>query len=383
MDSSEELYSFLRDFIEPWYASLKDPGQAQANTLSNLLQGYAQTEYGKYFGAQKISAIGEFQSSFPIANYASLQPYFEQARIGKYSAILSEPVANWVMTRGSTGKPKVIPTTETHLTQILFVGARAIVNFALRKDVRILQRNVLNLNFPSEVLTIETQKGYEKLGYSSGTYAKLHPSLDASSLVPRQEEIDSIGSGITNADWERRFELIYNKARTSDVGCVMGVTPVILSFARFLKRRYGVFPKNLWKMNALFCTSVSKIHSKYAPELRHYYGDAPVVEMYTATEGVFAQQLDENPYLSPNYDVYLFEVKTGGKTKLLHELRPNEWGSLIVSSVLFPRYEIGDLIESVGKGYFRVFGRAKPLTVLEHLLYNAISLRISLRSQTR
>ena len=61
---------------------------------------------------------------------------------------------------------------------------------------------------------------------------------------------------------------------------------------------------------------------------------------------------------------------------MLHELKANEWGNLIVSSVLFPRYEIGDLIESVGKGYFRVFGRAKTLTKIEHVLYNILAGRI-------
>jgi hypothetical protein len=54
----------------------------------------------------------------------------------------------------------------------------------------------------------------------------------------------------------------------------------------------------------------------------------------------------------PNYDLYLFEVRTNEGVKPLHQLKKNEWGRLIVSSVLFPRYEIGDLIESVGKGYF-------------------------------
>lgn len=376
MDSTEELISFLKDFIEPWYDSLKDPDKSQAKTLTNLLQGYRQTEYGKKYGAEKVRTVKEFQSSFPVSNYAVLQPYFEQVRVGNYSSILSEPATNWVMTRGTTGRSKVIPTTETHLSQILFVGARAVINFALRKDVKVLQRNVLNLNFPSEVLTINTQNGVEKFGYSSGTYAKLHPSLDAASLVPRQEDIDSLGGGITKEDWERRFDLVYRKAKNSDVGCVMGVTPVILSFARFLKRKYGLRPMDVWKMNALFCTSVAKIQTKYAPELVHHYGKTPVIEMYTATEGVFAQQLDENPYISPNYDVYLFEVRTAKGIKLLHQLKPNEWGRLIVSSVLFPRYEIGDLVESVGKGYFRLFGRDKVLTVLEHLFYNILTGRI-------
>jgi hypothetical protein len=58
--------------------------------------------------------------------------------------------------------------------------------------------------------------------------------------------------------------------------------------------------------------------------------------------------------------------------RMLHELKRGEWGKLIVSSCMFPRYAIGDLIESAGKNYFRVIGREKLSTVVEHRLYRLI-----------
>src|SRR5712691_4186331 len=277
------------------------------------------------------------------------------------------------MTRGSTGVPKVIPVTETHLSQILSVGARVVVNFALKCDPIVLETRVLNLNFPSEVSELDTPSGKEPYGYSSGTYAKFHLEFGAARLVPRQVEIDSLGGGIRKEDWERRFELVYQSARGEEVGSVIGVTPVILSFANYLKKRHRLFPRDLWRLSALFCTSVAKIHSRYEPLLQHRYGKVPVVEMYSATEGVFAQQLDDLPYVSPNYDVYLFEVKTRREVKLLNEIKAGEWGSLVISTPLFARYEIGDLVEGFGKGYFRVFGRARMPTVLEHLAFNFVT----------
>ena len=102
------------------------------------------------------------------------------------------------------------------------------------------------------------------------------------------------------------------------------------------------------------------------------YGDVSVVEMYTATEGAFGQQMDDYPYWRPNYDLYVFEVETGKEVKMLHELTRGEWGRLIVSTPILPRYKIGDLVECMGKDYFRVFGRDKPRTVLEHRLYRAL-----------
>jgi hypothetical protein len=206
-------------------------------------------------------------------------------------------------------------------------------------------------------------------GYSSGTYARLNPMLNEVSLVPRQEEIDALGSGITKQDWENRFELTYQKALNENVVSAMGVTPIILAFARYVKKKHSKAPKELWKFRALFGTSVRKIQFKYAPRLRGLYGNVPVVEIYSATEGVFGQQLDDLPYISPNYDNYFFEVETAGGVKMLHELKRGEWGKLIVSSCMFPRYDIGDLIEAAGKNYFRVFGRDRRLARVEHRLY--------------
>ncbi|MCJ7721664.1 GH3 auxin-responsive promoter family protein, partial [Candidatus Bathyarchaeota archaeon] len=287
--------------------------------------------------------------------------------------ILSEPATCWVMTRGSTGVSKVLPATKMHIEQIFWCGARAITNYALRKNsFDFLVGKILNLNFPSSVTTTDVDGKKVTYGYSSGTYAKLNPMLNQVSLLPRQEEIDALSSGISRSDWEKRFELVYQHALNQPVVAAMGVTPVILSFAKYVNRRHKKKPKDLWSFKVVVCTSVRKIQFKYGPILRKYFGEVPIVEMYSATEGVFAQQLDDLPYISPNYDTYYFEVETGKGTKMLHELKRGEWGRIIISSCLFPRYDIGDMIEAMGNNYFRVFGRAKPLTVLEHRLYRLL-----------
>ena len=310
------------------------------------------------------------KTQFPIVDYKALSPYLSKVQEGHYKALLSEPPECWVMTRGSTGHAKVLPATQTHLKQIFTCGARALVNYALkRKNFDVFTGYILNLNFPSRVHTMTSDGREVDYGYSSGTYARLNPMFDRVSLVPRQEEIDALGSGISRMDWEKRFELVYQQALGKNVTATMGVTPVILAFARCIKRKHGKKPADLWHFQALFCTSVRKIQIKYAPLLRKFYGQVPVVEMYTATEGVFAQQLDDLPYVTPNYDAYLFEVVTGRGVKLLHELKRGEWGRLIISSYMLPRYDIGDMIEAAGKNYYRVFGRRNTLTLLEHRLY--------------
>ena len=364
---------FLHQIVNPWYEALQNPAEAQGQVLENLVKGYAKTLYGKKHAALDVKGAANFRANFPKINYKELCPYLEEVKRDNHAIILSEPPLCWVMTRGSTGHAKVFPVTKTHIEQIFVCGARALVNHALRKDdFELLTGKILNLNFPSTVTTIDADGRKITYGYSSGIYAKLNPMLNQVSLLPRQEEIDALGPGITKPDWERRFELVYEQALNERVVAAMGVTPVILSFGRYVRRRHGRKPKDLWSFRALFCTSVRKIQFKYGSVLRKYFGEVPIVEMYSATEGVFAQQLNDLPYVTPNYDKYYFEVETSKGSKMLHELNRGEWGRLIISSCLFPRYDIGDMIEAMGKNYFRIFGRAKTLTILEHRLYRLL-----------
>ncbi len=370
LPDEDSINSILKPIIGPWYESLENPQKAQEQVLNDLIKKYSSTDYGLSHHALQVKCLSDYQTNFPIINYFGLIPYLAQVREGSYKSLLPEPPECWVMTRGSTGKSKVLPATQTHLKQIFSCGARALINYAIRKkNFEVFTGAILNLNFPSSVHTMNCDGKEVTYGYSSGTYARLNPMFDRLSLLPRQEEIDALGSEIGRKDWEKRFEFVYQQALNQDVTATMGVTPVILAFAKYVKRKHGKTPADLWKFQALFCTSVRKIQFKYAPILQRYFGDVPIVEMYTATEGVFAQQLDDLPYITPNYDSYLFEVAAGKGVKMLHELKRGEWGKLIISSCMFPRYDIGDFIEAAGKNYYRVFGRQNTLTLLEHRLY--------------
>ena len=370
MFPEEKSLEIFQPLIGSWYESLKNPEDAQNRLLTSLITEYGKTQYGKDHRSSEVIGIGDFRRNFPVLDYRALDPYLSEVMKGNYASLLPEPLACWVMTRGSTGPAKVLPATKTHVEQILTCGSRALINHALRrKDYELLDGKILNLNFPSNVHTI-TMNGQEMTyGYSSGTYARLIPALEQVQLLPTQEDIDALGPGISTRDWEKRFELAYQQALNANLTATMGVTPVILSFAKYVERKHGKKPKDLWNLKAMFCTSVKKIQFKYAPTLKRRFGQVPVVEIYSATEGVFGQQIDELPYITPNYDKYLFEVKTGHGMRMLHELERGEWGELVVSSCMFPRYAIGDMIEAAGKDHFRIFGRRSTQTLLEHRLH--------------
>ena len=101
--------------------------------LADLMAKYASTEYGASRNAAKVRDINDYQVNFLIINYSGLISYLKEVKERSYKAFLSEPPETWVMNRGSTGKSKILPATQTHLKQIYSCGARALINYAVRK----------------------------------------------------------------------------------------------------------------------------------------------------------------------------------------------------------------------------------------------------------
>jgi len=378
MKPSQEKPEALRELesiLQPWFEACRNPASWQEATLQRLLSLYARTEYGRKHGANRISSLEEYRRSFPVVTYQDIKPYLDRAMRGEWGAFLHEPPLEWAMTRGTTGQSKFIPITATDLADKTRCGPRALLNYVLRTGHHdILQGYDLNLNFPSVMGTIQAGERTITYGYSSGIYARHNARRARLKLVPTQEEIDELGGGTSREDWERRFELVYRQARDKDVTMVIGVTQVMIQFGKFLKRRFGVYPRDIWRIRALFPSSIAGIQSKYRPALRGLYGDVDIVEMYGATEGLFAQQMDEKPFVVPNYDVYLLEIETGTGVKMLHEMKKGEYGSLIVSTSVLPRYRIKDVVLCAGGKYYRCIGRERPLAYLRYLWSELLNL---------
>ena len=374
----EEYRDFVQVFVELWHKGLRDPRQTQAQTLEWLVEGYSRTIYGQECGAGDLLALADdpprffdaYQRAFPVATYDDLMPWIERVIAGEVEALLPEPPVAWAMTRGTTrGTSKRIPITETDLG-IRVAAARGLLNYLLRTNqLDAIDGYSLNLNYPSVVGTMDVAGQETPYGFSSGIYVRHAAAATPVEILPPQEEIDALGGGNTPGAWRKRFEMIYQRTRDEPVTMCAGVCPSIIEFGHHVQRRHKVLPKDLWQMRAIAATSVSGIHIKYKPALRALYGPVDVIEMYIATEGTFAQQRDERCLLVPNFDLYVLEVLTkGGQVRMLHDMSPGEYGSLIVSTPVLPRYRIGDLIRTFDPPYFRCIGREGRFTRLRYLL---------------
>ena len=374
----EEYRDFVEMFVDLWHKGLQDPPRTQAQTLEWLVEGYARTGYGQACGAAGLLPLAgdpprlfeAYRRAFPIAEYGGIKPWIDRVVAGEVEALLPEPPVAWAMTRGTTrGTPKRIPITATDLG-IRVAAARGLLNHLLRTgQLQAIDGYSLNLNYPSVVGTMEVAGQETPYGFSSGIYVRHAAAATPVEILPPQEEIDALGGGTTPGAWKRRFEMIYQRTREAPITMCAAVCPSIIEFGHFLQRRHGVLPRKLWRMRAIAATSVPGIHTQYKPALRALYGPVDVVEMYIATEGTFAQQRDERCLLVPNLDLYVFEVlQRDGQVKMLHEMRPGEYGSLVVSTPVLPRYRIGDLVRAFDPPYFRCIGREGRWTRLRYWL---------------
>lgn len=360
--------AMLDALLQPWHDAVADPGNAQEEVLDRLLKDYAQTEYGTQHGAGQVETLEDYGRAFPIATYEDYQPLIEQVMAGEVRLLLTEDPVGWAITRGtSKGESKFIPMTPTDLRMRVSAG-RAMMNHVVSTGRYDLFAGVnLNLNFPSLVGTVQVGKREVEYGYSSGIYTKYVSAFTPIRSAPTQEEIDTLGGGKTTRDWEARFELAYEKCKDQNVTLVGGVAPTALRFARYLRRSHGVYPKDLWQTQIVTLGSVPGINTRYQPALNALYGPVAIREIYGATEGMFGQQRDENRAWVPNYDLFFFEVETRSGIKMLHEMRPGQMGSLIVSTPILARYKIGDTILALRPPYFRCIGRDRWYTPLRYI----------------
>ena len=368
--SSAELHPAARSLnalLQPWHDAVSDPPKAQEEVLHRLLKSYGQTEYGRSHGADQIDTIEDYRGSFPVATYEDYEPLIRRVMAGEANLLLDGEPVGWAITRGTTkGESKFIPMTSTDLMMRISAG-RAMANYVVASgQFALLDGANLNLNFPSVVGTIRAGDKKVEYGYSSGIYTKHVSAFTPIRSVPSQPEIDALGGGKTLRDWEARFDLAYHRCREENVTLVGGVAPTAVRFGRYLRRKHGVYPKDLWQTQIVTLGSDPGINTRYQPILTALYGPVVIREIYGATEGMFGQQRDERRAWVPNYDLFFFEVSTRSGLKMLYQMRPGELGHLVVSTPVLPRYKIGDLILALRSPHYRCIGRDRWWTPLRY-----------------
>mmetsp|Transcript_18728 Transcript_18728/g.24728 ORF Transcript_18728/g.24728 Transcript_18728/m.24728 type:complete len:598 (-) Transcript_18728:260-2053(-) len=127
---------------------IENPNQVQLETLLKILEYYRNTKYFSFHSFEGIASVEEFQAKQPLSAYEDVSEYIiEIANGGDYSCLLPEPVINFALSSGTSGKTrKMIPHTATSLGLI-------------RKRFVDLPDGILHAKTPTIMKRIKDKKG--------------------------------------------------------------------------------------------------------------------------------------------------------------------------------------------------------------------------------
>lgn len=108
------------------------PREAQEKKLLDIIRLNQDCQFGKEHGFAAIQSIADYQNAVAPCTYEDLEPYIKKQMNGTYNQISSEKPIMYATTSGTTGKPKFIPITPTHLQD--YTHAFQIHNWGLTYD---------------------------------------------------------------------------------------------------------------------------------------------------------------------------------------------------------------------------------------------------------
>ncbi|MBY0356408.1 MAG: GH3 auxin-responsive promoter family protein [Candidatus Obscuribacterales bacterium] len=118
--------------VRKFMQALKQPREIQLAKLMSIIRANEQTVFGTKHKFERIHSLDQYQSLVPTSTYESLQPYITAAMNGERNQLTKEAPIMFATTSGTTGTPKYIPITPTHLQD--YTHAFQIHNWALMND---------------------------------------------------------------------------------------------------------------------------------------------------------------------------------------------------------------------------------------------------------
>jgi len=95
--------------------AVRDPMRVQRALLARIVRANRDTTFGRRHGFDRVADYEDFAQRVPISEFEALRPYIESEIERGERALTAEAPMRYVRTSGTTGKPKDIPLTASHL----------------------------------------------------------------------------------------------------------------------------------------------------------------------------------------------------------------------------------------------------------------------------
>lgn len=225
--------------VRHFKAALSRPRQAQENKLLEIIRLNQDSEFGRIHGFAKIKNIKDYQNQVPPCVYEDLEPYIERSMSGASKQLSKEKPLMFATTSGTTGKPKFIPITPSHLRD--YGHAFHIHNWGLTKDN---PQAAHHKGGKYLIFNSNDQEGFTKDGTPYGAVSGLLRRRQ-SPIIQRYIALPALVSRIK--DIESKYYSILRLALCQDIVCIASCNPsTLLLLADQLKEHSESLIKDLF-----------------------------------------------------------------------------------------------------------------------------------------
>lgn len=210
---------------------LDNPIEMTEDKLKEIVSKNSGTAIGKRFGFESIRNCEDYSEHVPLVDQHGMEPWLQKVYDHPTGSILTQEDVVWyLMSSGTTGRPKKIPITPTGMndtkTGSMF-GWLSYMNSAPGRD-RVVEGTMVTFGAPA---VIEHLNGIP-VGYASGVYGKHQNKLFQRLIKPGPDVFNITDNEVKM--WEYA-KLIASSKTTA----IQGITTLGLALIRRLQEMYG------------------------------------------------------------------------------------------------------------------------------------------------
>ena len=162
-------------FVQSWrmVATLRDPMHTQRALLARIIEANRLTTFGQQHGFDRLKDYAGFAAAVPVNTFEELRPYVTAEIANGEASLTREAPHCYVRTSGTTGHPKDLPLTSSHLRSLRRIQQIAIA-FQHRSCPQAFRGSILAIVSPPFEGVLENGKAF---GSASGIVARNTPRL--------------------------------------------------------------------------------------------------------------------------------------------------------------------------------------------------------------
>lgn len=337
------------------------PDFYQKKVFQSLIQGGAQTAFGKDHGFTDVKTYDEFKKQVPIRDYEVLKPYIERVLHGEENILWPGKPAYFAKTSGTTSGTKYIPITKESVPNHINSARNALLSYVQETgNGSFLDGGLIFLSGSPEL--------DEKAGIKTGRLSGI-----VNHHVPQYLRSNQKPTYATNCieDWETKLDKIIEETVNENMTLISGIPPWAQMYFDRIVAKTGKKIKDVFPNFSMFVYGGVNFEP-YRTKLFDTIGKKiDSIETYPASEGFIAyqdSQRQEGLLMLLNSGIFfefvpaeeyfnekprrlsVGEVELGKNYALVINNNAGLWG-----------YSIGDTVKFVSKDPYRVVvtGRIK------------------------